>query len=518
MNKKNIKDIVILGGGTAGWLTANHLASHYRQSIASGHLSVTLIDSPDVATVGVGEGTVPVIRETLKSFGISETQLLVQCDATFKQSIKFVDWTYNPSAKPNNFYHHLFEYPHLGNGDISAFWLQNKDLCPEHYASCVSIQHDICEAGLAPKNIQTPEYAGLVSYAYHLDANKFTELLRNNAINNLAVKHIHAHVTEVKQSAEGYISELKLLNNGGVKGDLFVDCSGFEGKLINKTLNGSFVDKSDVLLCDTALAIQVPYKENQKLIKPYTIAHAQKAGWIWDIGLTTRRGVGLVYSSQHIDEDSAYQELASYLNEGSIDARKIPMRTGYQKQPWLKNCVAIGLSQGFVEPLEATGLLVFDMTAKMLATKLPMDFDEMQSIANKYNTQLNEIWENIIDFIKLHYCISKRDDTQFWLDNRDEANIPDTLLQKLKYWKTHIPSQFDFERTTDLFKLENYLYVLYGMEFDVDKAAISNRFPSMNSSVIHIEKVKNASDSAKKALQKQRDLLEKIKQHGLGKI
>lgn len=518
MNKKNIRDIVILGGGTAGWLTANHIASHYKESITAGNLSVRLIDSPDVATIGVGEGTVPVIRETLKSFGISETQLLMQCDATFKQSIKFVDWTYNPSEKPNNFYHHLFEYPHLGSDSINTFWLQNKDKCPDHYASCVSIQHNICEANLAPKNIQTPEYCGIVNYAYHLDASKFTELLKENAIKNLAVKHTHAHVSNVKLSPDGYISELELLNEGVVSGDLFVDCSGFEGKLIKKTLNGSFVDKSGVLLCDTALAIQVPYEKNERTIKPYTVSHAQKAGWIWDIGLTTRRGVGLVYSSNHMNEESAYKELAKYLGKDSVDARKIPMQTGYQKEPWLKNCVSIGLSQGFVEPLEATGLLVFDMTAKMLATKLPINFNEMQNIAKDYNQQVGAIWENIIDFIKLHYCISKRDDTQFWLDNRDQANIPDGLLQKLKYWHTHIPSQFDFERTTDLFKLENYLYVMYGMDFNIDKGSIAQRYPSRSSATVHISKIQQASILAMKGLQGQRDLLIKIKQHGLGKI
>lgn len=518
MNKKNIRDIIILGGGTAGWLTANHLASHYKQSIAAGNLSVRLIDSPDVATVGVGEGTVPVIRETLKSFGICETQLLMQCDATFKQSIKFVDWTYNPLEKPNNFYHHLFEYPHLGNNSINAFWLQTKDKSPQHYASCVSIQHDICEANLAPKNILTPEYGGIVNYAYHLDASKFTELLKDNAITNLAVSHTHAHVTNVKLTPDGYINELELLNEGVVSGDLFVDCSGFEGKLINKTLGGTFVDKSGVLLCDTALAIQVPYQNQEQVIKPYTVAHAQKAGWIWDIGLTTRRGVGLVYSSSHINEDNAYKELANYLNTDSVDARKIPMTTGYQKEPWVKNCISIGLSQGFVEPLEATGLLVFDMTAKMLATKLPVNFCEMEGIAKNYNQQVVAIWENIIDFIKLHYCISKRDDTQFWRDNRDEENIPERLLEKLKYWRTHIPSQFDFERTTDLFKLENYLYVMYGMDFDVDKSAIAQRHPSLNAATSHMNKVQQASQLAMKSLEKQRDLLIKIKQHGLGKI
>ena len=184
----------------------------------------------------------------------------------------------------------------------------------------------------------------------------------------------------------------------------------------------------------------------------------------------------------------------------------------------MKNCVSIGLSQGFVEPLEATGLLVFDMTAKILATKLPINFNEMQNIAKDYNQQVGAIWENIIDFIKLHYCISKRDDTQFWLDNRDEANIPDGLLQKLKYWHTHIPSQFDFERTTDLFKLENYLYVMYGMDFEIDRNAIAQRYPSLSSATAHISKIQQASILAMKSLQGQRDLLIKIKQHGLGKI
>ncbi|MEO2266722.1 tryptophan halogenase family protein [Pseudoalteromonas sp. YIC-656] len=513
MNNK-IKRIVILGGGTAGWLAASHLGAHYKKTIQAGQLSVTVVESPDVPNVGVGEGTVPIIRDSIRSFGISETELISKCDTSFKQGIKFVEWTHNPSQKPGNFYHHLFETPHVAQSGINAHWLLNNQSMNKHYAQCVSIQHDVCEAGLGPKDLSTPEFQGIVNYAYHLDAGKFTELLSHNAQRNLGVQYISGHVDTVNLTDDGNITSLLLTDGNTIAGDLFVDCSGFQGRLINDELQGTFVDKSDVLLCDSALAVQVPYTDPNHDIKSYTIAHAQQAGWVWDIGLTSRRGVGFVYSSAHLSEDEAYQTLFNYLGTQPEMVRKIPMRTGYQSQPWLKNCVAMGLAQGFVEPLEATGLLVFDMSAKLLATKLPVTPNEVAIVASKFNNQMTAIWEDIVDFIKLHYCISKRDDTAFWLDNRAPETIPQSLRERLQLWRTHIPTHFDFERTLELFKLENYLYVLNGMDFCVDKEAIASRYMQTEGAPQHLAMIEQAVRQVTSALPKHRALLESIKQRG----
>ena len=418
-----VKNIVIVGGGTAGWLAANHLAKSLRAANPNG-VSITLIESPNIPTIGVGEGTVPVMRQTLQGFGISETSFIRECDATFKQGIKFVNWTHNPSPNREDAYHHIFDYPAISQLDLTPYWLKSKD--GRSYVDTVSIQGKICDAGLAPKSITTPEYQGATAYAYHLDAGKFAKLLTENATNKLGVKHLLADVTQVNLSENGEICSVTIDSGEQILGDLFIDCTGFSALLIGKTLGVNFIDKSDVLFADHAVVMQVPYQQADAPIPSYTISTAQTAGWIWDIGLQQRRGIGHVYSSSHTSHEVAEQALRSYVGKAAndIDSRVIKMKIGYREKFWHKNCVALGLSQGFVEPLEATGLLIFDATAKMLAEQFPTNQQDMPLIANLFNQRVRHSWEKVIDFIKLHYCISKRDDSDFWRDNRAKSSIP----------------------------------------------------------------------------------------------
>lgn len=512
-----IKNIAIVGGGTAGWLTACILA---KQLNNAGDLTttITLIESADIPPVGVGEGTVPTMRQTLKMIGVNETDFIRECDVTFKQSIKFVDWLHTPTPNYHHSYHHLFNYPHTPGFDLTPYWLLER--AGNCYASHVSFQQQICDLHLSPKRITDKEYAGTLEYAYHLNAGKFSKFLANHGCTHLGVKHQMFTVQDVILSADGNIEKLRAKDGQIVSADFFVDCSGFSSRLIGQALNVDFVSKGHQLLVDTAVAMQVPYADENKEIPPFTIATAHEAGWTWDIGLTQRRGVGYVYSSNHTSHDRAEEILRNYVGAESIDlsARRIPMEVGYRKKFWHKNCVAIGLSAGFVEPLEATALLTIEAAAKLLAEKLPTTTLGLGYAEKSFNDISRHAWDKVIDFIKLHYYLSKRRDSDFWLDNITPNSAPDSLLEKLDYWKFNCPTQSDFSSKYEVFQLENYQYVLYGMDFMTNIQQISQRYPHIQLANKEVKRMQQQALQLQKSLSGHREIIDKIKQHGLSKI
>ena len=514
-----IKKIVIVGGGTAGWLAANHLAKNLLTN-AKNSVEITLVESENIPTIGVGEGTVPMMRQSLQHLGISETEFILECDATFKQGIKFVDWTKNPVAGKPSYYHHVFDYPQTCDIDLTAYWLKNIKQSGNSYVDTLSIQGRICDSGLAPKLITTPEFQGTVSYGYHLDAVKFSALLAKNALNKLGVNHIQADVKDIIQHENGDIKSRVTDKHGEISADFFVDCTGFKSLLLGDKLSIPFKDKSDTLFVDHAVAIQVSYENPNDPIACHTLSTALKAGWVWDIGLKERRGIGHVYSSSYVSHEQAEQELRDYIGpmaEG-VNSRLISMNIGYREKFWHKNCVALGLAQGFVEPLEATGLLVFDATARMLAEQFPSSKLDMPLIAKQFNQRVALSWDNVIDFVKAHYCLSKRDDSDFWLDNRNENTIPESLKERLARWKHQPPSAYDFASKFDIFNLENYQYILYGMNFDTDITNFSNRLAQDYKAQKEFVNIQCQADLALSKLPKHRELIDKIYQHGLQKM
>ncbi|MEH6567512.1 MAG: tryptophan 7-halogenase, partial [Halioglobus sp.] len=337
-----VKKVVIVGGGTAGWLTAAVLAAHHLSDQPDG-LQVVLVESSDIPTVGVGEGTWPTMKNTMQQIGISEADLFSCCHAAFKQGGKFVNWVHGNG----DFYYHPFTVP-LGYGRL--------DLAPyiediENYAVESNFQYHVCEAGLAPRNITESEYKGQCNYAYHLDAGAFAELLKKHCKTVLGVQQIIDTVQDAVLAPNGDIESITLKEHGALAADLFVDCTGFASLLLGKTLQVPFVDTSAVLFNDTALAMQVPYNSADAPLATHTIATGQNAGWIWDIGLTHRRGVGHVYSSDFISDDEAESNLRAYIgpDAAELTARKIPFASGHRAQFWKNNCVAVGMSAGFVE-------------------------------------------------------------------------------------------------------------------------------------------------------------------------
>jgi tryptophan halogenase len=509
-----IGSVLVVGGGSAGWIVAAMLAKHLNALSPTG-VQIRLLESPDIPIIGVGEGTFPTMRDTLRSLGVSESDFMRSCSATFKQAIKFVDWEVQPGESGQSHYYHLFTPPRYPSGiDLTPYWLMDNQ--NSHYANRVSFQAAICDAGLGPKKITTPEYDYLANYAYHLDAVKFADFLRLHATGQLGVKNIKGTVTQVNLRDDGAIASLVTAEHETLSADLYIDCSGFHSLLLGGALKVPFIDKKDILFVDNAVTIQVPYVDENDPIPPYTISTAHEAGWTWDIGLHSRRGIGYVYSSAHTTHDQAEKLLRNYVGDVADDiaTRRIPMKVGYREKFWEKNCIAIGLASGFLEPLESTALVMVEAAAQMLVDIFPREQASIPYAAKKFNDAFRYRWERIIDFVKLHYCITRRDDNQFWLDNKENKSIPDSLLEKLNCWKMQPPTNHDFPSTYETFNLGSYQYILYGMNFPTQ---VKNDRGINNRLALALEEFASNSSKSERlmdVLPAHRALIEKVYQYG----
>lgn len=520
MNTKPIKQIVILGGGSAGWLTAGLIAAEH--STTDEHsVKVTLIESPNIPAIGVGEGTWPSMRSTLKRIGISETELFRECDAAFKQGAKFAKWV---TGEENDFYYHPLILPHgFHEADLVSPWLQKKQ--DISFADAVCSQSHLCERGLAPKQITTPEYASVVNYAYHLDSVKLGILLQKHCVEKLQVKHIIDHVDTVTSTTEGDIQGLVTQSNGEIGGDLFIDCTGLSSRLLGQHFNIPFISKKSTFFNDTALAMHVPYPNDQSPIASHTVSTAHQAGWIWDIGLPTRRGVGIVYSSDYLDDDSAENTLREYVKESfdadetaKLNCRKITFDPGHREVFWHRNCVAIGLSAGFLEPLEASALVLVESSATMIANDLPANRQVMDVIAKRFNTRIQYYWDTIVDFLKLHYVLTKRTDSQYWLDHCNPATASKSLNDSLALWQTQIPNKYDFPLSEEMFPDASWQYVLYGMGFVTNPPTSGIKPEKLEKAEQYMRESEQLTQRYISALPTNRELINKILQYGMQKV
>lgn len=474
-----VKRIVIVGGGTAGWITACLIAAEHNQS-AGRHIDITLIESPDIPTIGVGEGTWPSMRRTLQKIGLSEAALVRDCDASFKQGTQFISWSETGS---DSRYYHPFSLPvEYSSLNMAGHWLQRQS--GVSFAEFVTPQAQIIAAGLAPKQTSTPEYAFNVNYGYHFNAGKFAKLLHRHAVEKLGVSYVSGNVEQVEAQPEGDIDAVVLASGERYTADLFVDCTGQRGLLIDQHFGVDFVSVKDVLFNDAAIAVQVPYVDPDDPIASTTRATAVACGWIWDIGLQTRRGIGHVYSTSHSDEAQAMAAITDYIGTVSpttklddLSFRTIPFEPGYRKKFWVRNCVAVGLSGGFIEPLEASALALIEQAASIISRQLPATREIMDVVARRFNDKMHYDWQRVIEFLKLHYVVSRRDDSDYWRDCRNKSSCPDGLRDKLLVWEQQPPWHEDAPRVDELFPSASYQYVLYGMGF-APKYVSADRFGS----------------------------------------
>ena len=457
-----IRKIVIVGGGTAGWITANVVAAACRPT----GCEVSLVESPDIPTIGVGEGTWPSMRMTLRRIGLSEDEFLRTCNASFKQGTRFFGWS---GREDRDEYCHPFSLPVEYAGlNPARYWLASGSETP--FAEFVTPQASLVGLGLAPKQATTPEYAFAFNYAYHLDAGRFASLLHAKAVAG-GVRYVVGNVERIDARTDGDVAAVVLDTGERVEGDLFVDCTGQRALLIGGHCGVRLVSVKNYLFNDTAIAVQVPYPRPDVPVPSATHATARPAGWVWDIGLQTRRGIGYVHSSAHVDEPAALATLQDYVERTSpgvdlaaLQYRTIPFEPGYRSVFWHRNCVAVGLSAGFVEPLEASALALIEQSAAMIAEQFPRDRHIMEVAAKRFNSKMHYHWERIVEFLKLHYVTSARDDG-YWRDNRDPTSCPQSLCDKLTLWQQQTPWHDDAPRVDELFPSASYQYVLYGMGF-----------------------------------------------------
>jgi tryptophan 7-halogenase len=462
-----VKNVLIVGGGTAGWLTAAFLA----RTLGTGPdgVRITLVESKEIGIIGVGEGTFPSIRGTLAAIGIDEATFIRECHATFKQGVRFDHWVRPPgnTGHGHDHYLHPFSLPSQrpGGPELLPYWLQGEAGPGVAFAAATTMQQRVADASRGPKRPGDADFMGPLNYAYHFDAGRFAALLARHA-QSLGVQHVQATVERVALDADGAIAAVHTREGGALSAQLYVDCTGFRAALIGEALGSPFRSVSDTLFVDRALALQVPYDRPDAPIPSYTIATAHEAGWTWDIGLQQRRGIGYVYSSRHTDDARAEQVLRRYIGAASdgLHPRQLKLKLGYRDVQWVKNCVAVGLSGGFLEPLESSGIGLIETAAYLVSYLFPHNGD-MAPLARTFNDMMKARYERIVDFIKLHYCLTQRRDHGFWRDNADPATIPATLRDKLAMWACRPPHRMDFVVDLEMYPPSSWQYVLYGMEF-----------------------------------------------------
>ena len=432
----NIENIVIVGGGSAGWMTASALVKFFPNK------NITLIESPSTPPIGVGESTYEGIRYFCSLLGIDNDSFFTHTDASIKVSIVFKNF-YKESGEPE------FQYP-FGPPMLEGTkwglqdWLIKKVMYPEtpntEYAESYFPQAHLAKHGRFSDN----EHKGFNNFrpeldtALHFDAIKFGGWLKEHYAVPKGVKHILKEVSNIETNEFG-ISSLTLEDNSKISADLYVDCTGFSSLLIGKTLEENFVSYTHLLPNDSAWATRLSYVDKESELRPVTTCTALKNGWVWDIPLWSRLGTGYVFSSKYTSDEDALEEFKKHLMSenmkvprtreivDSLEYKKISMRVGIYEKTWSKNVVAIGLSAGFIEPLESNGLFTVYEFLYQLIRALSREKTTQWDV-DVYNKSTKEIYDRFVNFIRIHYSLSIRDDSPYWKDNFNKTNYFDKSL------------------------------------------------------------------------------------------
>ena len=441
MEQHKRRRVVIAGGGTAGWLAATALTHQFREL-----LDVFLIESEQIGTVGVGESTVPPIRNFHRFLQIDEQEFLREVAGTFKLSISFENW-----RRQGERYIHPFGI--TGQSTLVCgfhhFWLDSLR------RGMQSDLGDFCLETVASRGDRFAlPHSPQVNYSYHLDAGLYARFLRGKA-ESYGLRRVEGKIREVRQNGEsGYVEALVLEDGQVIEGDLFIDCTGFRGLLIEQTLKTGYEDWNNWLPCDRAVALQT---ESVGPPVPYTRAIAHEAGWRWHIALQHRVGTGLVYSGRHMSDDQAREKL---LRDAAAPVIREPwlvqFRTGRRLKAWNKNVVSLGLASGFIEPLESTSLHLSMTSIVRLIESFPFD-GIPQSLVDLYNATGRAEMEHVRDFIILHYHANQRDEPM-WQQCR-QMEVPDSLAIRLRAWRERAHA---WQGANELFRVDSWTHVMLG--------------------------------------------------------
>lgn len=438
----DIKNVVIAGGGTAGWMASAALAK-----LIGKNMSITLVESDDIATVGVGEATIPPLQTFHQLLGIQESEFMAATQATFKLGIEFQNWQMLDKS-------YIHSFGSVGRECWAAgfqhFWLRGLELgiSDDYGEYCLEL-----EAAKVNKFSHTKQSP--LRYAYHLDAGLYAQYLRKFS-EDLGVKRVEGDIVNVAtDNANGNIQSLRLRSGQEIHGDLFIDCTGFRALLIEKTLHTGYEDWSHWLPCDSAVAVQTAATSDAI---PYTRSIAHEAGWQWRIPLQSRVGNGLVYCNRYCSDEQAKSLLLNNVDGDVLtEVKTIKFRTGQRNQHWNKNCVALGLSGGFIEPLESTSIHLIQRGILRLIQLFPVTSINQQDI-DEYNQQTKLEMESIRDFIILHYHLNERHDDRFWR-YCNSMSIPDSLAHRIKLFES---AGRYFYKDDELFGEYSWMQVMLG--------------------------------------------------------
>ncbi len=447
MNKR----ILIAGGGTAGWMAASLFQHAWPDS------TISVIESAQIGPIGVGEGSTPYLKQFFKSLNIDEHEWMPKCNATYKAGIYFKGWSERPGYE--DYFHPFFSPLDIKPGEpfFHNAALQRRGVKanahPDHYF----VNKQIVELGKAP--ISSKKLGIELDYGYHFDAVLLGRFLKDRAI-HLGVTHIEDMITQVALRKDGDVAHLETKANGNLSADLFIDCTGFQSLILQKALGVKFHSYSDSLFNDAAVAIPTPNDTNTP-IQAQTISTALKCGWCWHIPLTNRVGNGYVYDSSEITQEQAEQELREHLqlaDRPDIPAKHLKMKVGRVDKHWHRNCLAVGLAQGFIEPLEATALMVVQFTIEQFIAEYEKSIGPG---SGQFNQRVNQMFEGIRDYITTHYKINSRTDTPYWEKCREQSQVSPNLEQLLNSWDNGT----DFEKVlssqkSDLVYLRPSWYVI----------------------------------------------------------
>ena len=425
--RKGTKSIVILGGGTAGWIAANLMATYWEDK----DIDITLVESPDIGIIGVGEGSTPPLKRFFDIIGAEESDWMPHCDATSTVGITFRHWSTKPGY--DEYFHPFQSQP--DEITVPAFYhnsfLRRKGVDLDGHPSQFFIGWHLANQRLAP--IAPRNFPFKMNYGYHFNSGLLGRFLQDWAAKK-GVEYRQATVTDVVLDDEGYIDYLKTDSEDTIKADFYVDSTGFRSQLLQQALGVPFDGREDVLFNDSAVVFPTDPDENPQ---PQTISTALKHGWAWKIPLTSRFGNGYVYSSKYVDDDDAEMELREHLGlvDSDVEARRLKFKVGRVREHWVKNCLAVGLSQGFIEPLEATALdMVQETVFRFVEAAIKGDMSD--EYRDEFNTRITKRFDAIRDYIVCHYRINTREDTQYWLDNGQNEKISQSLRELLTAWIT----------------------------------------------------------------------------------
>ncbi|MBE1298863.1 MAG: tryptophan 7-halogenase [Alteromonadaceae bacterium] len=422
-----LNSILVVGGGTAGWMTALYLSKKLNKKT-----KISLVESEDIGIIGVGEGSTPYLKHFFQELDIPEKEWMAACDATYKTGIQFDNWSTEPAFE--SYFHPFFNAFDKKPADMFFYnsGLRRRgfeaDAHPEHYFTAAYMAKEK-RSPVTPSKLEFD-----IDYAYHFDSVKLGQFMREKA-KAQGVEHLIANIVSAKVASDSSIMSVQCDQGDVLTADFFVDCTGFASLLLQQTLKRPFDSYSQTLFNDAAVAIQTPH-EAQQSAAPQTVSKALSAGWMWNIPLTTRWGNGYVYSSKYLDADAAEKELKRELDipdDSDIKVKHLKMRVGRVSEHWYKNCVGIGLSQGFIEPLEATALMLVQFGIQNLTKVLNCEKVEVKQVVD-YNNEMNRLFDGVKDYISVHYALNTRHDSEYWADCREKIKLTATVKDLIKSW------------------------------------------------------------------------------------